>query len=226
MKKNNAIYHLLVIDDDARIRNLLQKYLVENGYLVSIAKNTKEALELFKEIEIDLLVLDVMMPGETGIEFVKKLRLKRNNIPVLMLTAMGEVNNRIEGLQEGADDYLVKPFEPKELLLRISNLLRRSTNNRDIYYFGDFIYDLVNQSLVRNDTKIFLTNGEHLLLSALLQHSDEIVSREDLAEILSINERSVDVQIVRLRAKIEDNPSRPLFLQSIRGKGYIIRFCK
>lgn len=217
--------HLLVIDDDARIRSLLQKYLVENGYFVSIAKNTTEGLSIVSDIICDLIILDVMMPGETGIEFARKLRAQRSsNIPILMLTAMGEADDRIAGLEVGADDYLVKPFEPKELLLRISNILKRHQKTPEVYYFGDFIYNLSSQSLLQKDEKIFLTSGEHCLLSFLLKNANKIVSREALAEELKINERSVDVQIIRLRAKIETNPSRPLFLQTIRSQGYIIRF--
>lgn len=224
MESSRKTQHLLVVDDDARIRNLLQKYLVENNYFVSIAKNTSEALELLKEVDCDLIILDVMIPGETGIEFAKRLRLGRyNNIPILMLTAMGEVNDRIAGLEVGADDYLVKPFEPRELLLRITKILKRNQEIQNLYYFGDFVYDLPRQLLLQNDDKIFLTNSEHSLLNCLLKNSNKIVSREELAEELGINERSVDVQIIRLRSKIEDNPSRPLFLQTVRGKGYIIR---
>lgn len=221
-KKNR---HLLVVDDDARIRSLLQKYLVENNYFISIAKDTTEALFLLKEIECDLIILDVMMPGETGIEFAKKLRLQQyNNIPILMLTAMGEVDDRIAGLEVGADDYLVKPFEPRELLLRIAKILKRTQISPDLYYFGDFIYDFPRQLLLQKNIKIVLTHSEHSLLNYLLKNSNKIVSREALAEELDINERSVDVQIIRLRSKIEENPSRPLFLQTVRGKGYIIRF--
>lgn len=224
MESSRKTQHLLVVDDDARIRSLLQKYLVENNYFVSIAKNTSEALELLKEVDCDLIILDVMIPGETGIEFAKRLRLGRyNNIPILMLTAMGEVNDRIAGLEVGADDYLVKPFEPRELLLRITKILKRNQEIQNLYYFGDFVYDLPRQLLLQKDDKIFLTNSEHSLLNCLLKNSNKIVSREELAEELGINERSVDVQIIRLRSKIEDNPSRPLFLQTVRGKGYIIR---
>ena len=227
MEKSKNPQHLLVVDDDARIRDLLQKYLVEHGYFVSIAKNTTEALFMLKEVECHLIILDVMMPGETGVEFAKKLRIQHfNNIPILMLTAMGEADDRINGLEVGADDYLVKPFEPRELLLRIGNLLKRNQESNEIYYFGDFIYDLSNQSLMQKNEKIFLTSGEHCLLSFLLKRSNQIVSREVLAEELNINERSVDVQIIRLRAKIEANPSRPLFLQTIRSQGYVIRFCR
>ncbi len=223
MESFKRVKHLLVVDDDARIRSLLQKYLIEHGYFVSIAKNTTEALSILGDLICDLIILDVMMPGETGIEFAKKLYYRHSKIPILMLTAMGEVDDRIAGLEVGADDYLVKPFEPKELLLRISNILKRNQDNSKIYYFGDFIYDLSCQILLQNDNKIFLTHSEHNLLGFLLKHSNQIVSRESLAEELGINERSVDVQIIRLRSKIEKNPSRPLFLQTIRGQGYIIR---
>jgi len=224
MEQSKKTQHLLVIDDDAKIRTLLQKYLVDNGYFVSIAKNTSEGLSILKDIECNLIILDIMMPGETGIEFTRKLRTKiYNKIPILMLTAMGEADDRINGLEVGADDYLVKPFEPKELLLRISNIIKRNQEDRRNYYFGDFIYDIERQSLLQKDQQIFLTNSEHSLLGFLLQNANKIVTRESLAQELEINERSVDVQVIRLRAKIESTPSRPLFLQTIRGQGYIIR---
>ena len=215
--------HLLIVDDDSRIRTLLQKYLIEQGYFVSIAKDAAQALLLLQEIDCNLIILDVMMPGETGIEFTKKLRSKHNNIPIIMLTAMRETNNRITGLESGADDYLVKPFEPRELLLRINNIIKRQQEDVEIYYFGDFIYNLRSQSLLRNNEMVFLTHSECCLLNFLIQQSNKIVSREILAQELNINERSVDVKIIRLRNKIESNSSRPEFLQTIRGQGYILR---
>ncbi len=163
-----------------------------------------------------------MMPGETGIEFAKRLRIAQKNfVPIIMLTAMGEADNRVAGLEVGADDYLVKPFEPKELLLRISNILKRNQDNKEILYFGDFHYNIKAQSLLKQNQDIFLTNSEHSLLSFLLKHANNVVSREMLAKELNINERSVDVQIVRLRNKVEMNPRRSIFLQTIRGQGYI-----
>lgn len=224
MTINKNSYHLLVVDDDARIRELLQRYLIDHGYFVSIAKDTVQALNILQEIECHLIILDIMMPGETGVEFTKKLRSQFNNaIPIIMLTAMGEIDDKIYGLEVGADDYLVKPFEPKELLLRINNIIKRNIKNQDSYYFGDFIYNIDNQALLRFNEQIFLTQSEHLLINILLKNSNNILTREYLSESLKINERSVDVQIIRLRNKIEINPSRPQFLQTIRNQGYIFR---
>ena len=217
---NNA-KHLLVVDDDTRIRNLLQKYLIENGYFVSTVKNTSEAEHLLKELQCDLIILDLMMPDENGIEFTKRLR-KNNNIPVIMLTAMGDLDNRINGLEVGADDYIAKPFEPKELLLRISNILKRN-KTIDSLNFGSFSYNQNNQSLLKNNNPVFLTTSEQALLNLLIKNHNQIITRDKLADALNINERSVDVQMVRLRNKIETHPSRPLFLQTIRTQGYIFR---
>ena len=223
MKPLKNAQHLLVVDDDARIRGLLQKYLVEQGYFVSIVKNTVEAELLLKNIQCNLIILDVMMPGENGIEFTKKLRNINNNTPIIMLTAMGEIDNRIIGLEVGADDYLVKPFEPKELLLRISNVLKRNQEEIDIIYFGDFSYNIRAQALLKREQSIFLTSSEHSLLTFLLRNANQIVSREVLAVELNINDRSVDVQVIRLRNKIEANSSRPQFLQTVRNQGYVLR---
>lgn len=220
---NENATHLLVVDDDERIRKLLQKYLISEGYFVSIVKNTIEAEDVIKKIQCNLIILDLMMPGETGISFAKRLKIKQNSIPIIMLTAMGEVENRIEGLEAGADDYLVKPFEPKELLLRISNILKHNLNNKALFHFGDYIYNIKSRSLVKANHNIFLTNSEHVLLSFFLNKMNQVVTREELASELAIIERSVDVQIVRLRNKIEINSSKPIFLQAIRGKGYIFK---
>lgn len=224
MQTHKNAPHLLVVDDDVRIRDLLQQYLVKQGYFVSTAKNSAEAEKLLQNIQCSLIILDLMMPGETGIEFSKRLRSKLNNYtPIIMLTAMGESEDRIAGLEVGADDYLVKPFEPKELLLRISNILKRTISNVETIYFGDFYYNISQQYLLKQDKHIFLTNSEHLLLSFLIKNATKVITRKELSEELVINERSVDVQIVRLRGKIESNPSRPLFLQTIRGAGYSLK---
>ena len=216
--------HILVVDDDQGIRNLLQKYLVDQGYLVSNVKDTKEARVLLHDVKCQLIILDLMMPGESGIEFAKYLRIEQKNfIPIIMLTAMGEIEDKIHGLEIGADDYLVKPFEPKELLLRIANIFKRTQDKLEVIYFGDLSYNIAKQSLIKQGVQIFLTSGEHNLLSFLLKSSDKVVTREELAVELGINERSVDVQIVRLRNKIETNPSRPILLQTIRGQGYSIK---
>jgi two-component system phosphate regulon response regulator OmpR len=222
MQISKNAQHLLIVDDDERIRSLLQKYLVEHGYFTSSAKDVIEAGLLLQDFQYDLIILDLMMPGETGLEFARRLRnVHKNFIPIIMLTAMGETEDRINGLEVGADDYLVKPFEPKELLLRISNIIKRKNDNKEIFYFGNFSYNSKSQSLLKQDQDIFLTNSDHNLLGFLLKNTNVIVSREALARELNINERSVDVQIVRLRGKIETAPSRPIFLQTIRGQGYI-----
>ena len=224
MQLDKKSKHLLVVDDDTRIRELLQKYLVEQGYFVSIVKNVQEAETLLKEIQCDLIILDVMMPGENGIEFTKRLRTQnKNQIPIIILTAMGEADHRITGLEVGADDYLAKPFEPKELNLRISNILKRNQSDLEIFYFGDFVYNLKTNSLFQQNQPVFLTNSEHALLCFLVKNSNQIITRENLALELNINERSVDVQIVRLRNKIEKNTNRPQFLQTVRSQGYILR---
>lgn len=216
--------HLLVVDDDVRIRSLLQKYLIEQGYFVSIAKDANQALKILQEIECNLIILDVMMPDETGIEFAKKLRnVLSINIPIIMLTAMGQADDRINGLEVGANDYLVKPFEPKELLLRINNILKYQSHHPEISYFGSFSYNFKTYCLQQNNEIIFLTSSENFLLNFLLKNINIVISREQLAQELNINERSVDVQIIRLRNKIEINSSRPQFLQTIRNKGYIFR---
>ncbi|MEK6734820.1 MAG: response regulator [Pseudomonadota bacterium] len=214
--------HILIIDDDSRIRDLLQRYLVEQNYFVSTAKNNKEAEFLLKEIECNLMILDLMMPDENGIELAKRVRFQKNNIPMIMLTAMGESHDRVTGLEIGADDYIVKPFEPKELLLRISKLLKRNKEETEIISFGDYAYNLKSLTLTKNNQIIFLTNSEQALLNFLSKN--KLVSREVLSTALGINERSVDVQIARLRNKIEENPRHPQFLQTVRNQGYILRF--
>lgn len=224
MKINKTSPHLLVIDDDTRIRVLLQKFLIEQGYFVSIAKDSFDAENLLKEVKVDLIITDLMMPGKSGIDFTKRLRTELNfSIPVIMLTAMGEVEDKINGLEIGADDYVVKPFEPKELALRVANILRRYMKNKSLFYFSHFVYNLNTQILTRNNEPIFLTQSDQLLLNYFIKNHDKVITREELAKELNINERSVDVQVVRLRSKIEDNPSRPLFLQTIRSQGYTLR---
>ena len=224
MKLEKKSPHLLVVDDDTRIRTLLQKYLVSQGYFISAVKNAFEAENIINDINFDLIILDLMMPGKNGITFTKELRSRKNLIPIIMLTAMGEFEDRINGLEIGADDYLVKPFEPKELLLRISKILKRNEDsNLDTFNFMEFTYNFKNLSLTKKNEHIFLTQSEHSLLHLLIKKANIILSRETLASELSINERSVDVQIIRLRNKIEQNPSQPQILQTMRGQGYILR---
>ncbi len=222
MKISSFSPHILLIDDDTRIRNLLKRYLNENGFFVSTLESTKNADQLINQIKTDLIILDLMLPEENGVDFAKRVR-PYNNIPIVMLTAKGEVEDKITGLETGADDYIIKPFEPKELLLRIKNILKRSATqeNKDIIKFSNFKYIVSKNLLFKNDIPISLSTSENILLKLLLKHKNHILSREYLSNHLGINERSVDVQIVRLRGKIEENHNQPIYLQTIRGKGYI-----
>lgn len=209
--------HILVIDDDSRIRELLKKYLIENNFLVSTLSDTSQANNFIKTIKIDLMILDLMLPGENGFDFANRIR--NHDFPIIMLTAMGEKYDKIRGLEIGADDYIVKPFEPKELLLRIHNILKRKPNfNKGTIYFGDFCFSQSKKLLTKGGTSISLTSSEMMLLELLIKNANKILSREELSKELMINERSVDVQIVRLRNKINSS-----FLQTIRNQGYMLR---
>lgn len=226
MDKNK--FHILVVDDDTRLRNLLRRFLQEQNFATSVAKDAAEARMFIDEYKFDLLIVDVMMPNESGIEFLTALR-KENNVPVIMLTAMGEPDDRISGLEAGADDYLPKPFEPKELVLRIKNILKRApknTENKDLpLNLGLCLYDAVKKELTNKQGDIIhITPVEQMLLSVLSQKPGQIFTREKLAEILGAGQspRSIDVQITRLRKKIEKDSKNPRYLQTIRGKGYML----
>lgn len=218
--------HVLVVDDDTRLRELLRRYLIEHDFIVSVASDAAEARTILSGITFDLLVLDVMMPGEDGLSLTQSIR-QGNNTPILLLTARGEVEDRIAGLERGADDYLVKPFEPRELLLRISTILRRSvaTAPNARVQLGDCIFDIDRGELWRNDELVHLTSIEEELLRTLASRAGEAVSRTDLIKLSSIdgNDRTVDVQVTRLRRKIEPNPRAPRFLHAVRGRGYMLR---
>lgn len=218
------IHHILVVDDDDRIRNLLGKFLKDNGFFVSTSHNAENAREKLAEFIFDLIIVDVMMPSESGIEFTSNLR-KKNTVPVLMLTAMGDVEDRITGLQSGADDYLPKPFEPRELLLRIHNILHRTKEKSPkVISFGKISFD-IDKGRLWGDEDIFITSNEVKLLKILSNANGQTVMREELAKLCGgINERSIDVQITRLRNKIETTPKKPRYLKTIRGKGYAL-FC-
>ncbi len=221
--------HILVVDDDTRLRGLLRKYLSDNGFLVSVAADAAEARRQLAAVAFDLMVLDVMMPGETGLELVRALRAEGVALPVLLLTAMGEGVDRIQGFESGADDYLTKPFEPRELLLRIGSILRRTAREPaqgapDTCRFGAFLFDLERGELRRDGEQIHLTTAEAALLAVLAAQPGETLSREDLGAATGNdgNLRTVDVQVTRLRKKIEDDPRQPRYLQTVRGRGYVL----
>ncbi len=224
--------HLLVVDDDERIRGLLQKVLMRNGFLVSIARDAAQARRLLAGLEFDMLVLDVMMPGETGVTLTRELR-RSMAVPILLLTAKGETSNRIEGLEAGADDYLVKPFEPRELLLRINAILRRvpqmkSAEAPRVLHLGGVRYDLDRGELWRGADLIRLTATGAALMRRLSSNPGTALSREALAGDMPRDEgggqeRAVDVQITRLRRKIEEDPKQPRYLQTVRGEGYMLQ---
>ena len=217
--------HLLVVDDDARIRTLLVRFLTEAGYRVTAAASSAEARARLSGLTFDLLILDVMMPGETGVDLARDLRM-RSEVPILMLTALGEAEDRIRGLETGVDDYMAKPFDPRELLLRITNILRRRAPvaaplaEQEEVRFGNFTFNLPRGELRQDGEIIHTTERERELLRLLAEERGEPLSREALAGNGDANERAVDVQINRLRRKIEADPSHPLLLQTVRGAGY------
>ena len=217
---------ILVIDDDTRLRTLLGKFLDENSFQTSLAKDTSEAKEKLQSNNFDLLIVDVMMPNQNGIEFAKEFR-QENKTPIIMLTARGEFEDRIQGLEAGADDYLQKPFEPKELLLRINNILKRvgktTANNSAQITFGHFTFNIADKRLKKDNEFIHLTDSEEKILHLLCVNKSTPQSREKLSqECGGIDKRSIDVQITRLRKKLEDNPKQPKFLRTVRNKGYVI----
>ena len=222
--------HLLVVDDDARLRRLLQRYLSDNGFRVTLAADAGEARASLTSFAFDLIVLDVMMPGETGIELTRSLRgTATKRVPILLLTAMGEPEDRIKGLEQGADDYLAKPFEPRELVLRIRNILDRRGATAEAsagsIRFGAFRFDFGRNELFRGSEPVHLTSAEAWLLASLAARAGEAVSREDLSQsaAFSGNIRNVDVQMTRLRRKIELDPRYPRYLQTVRGTGYALK---
>jgi two-component system phosphate regulon response regulator OmpR len=219
--------HLLVVDDDARLRDLLRRYLTDQGFRVTTAGDAAEARRKLDGIAFDLLVLDVMMPGEDGFQLTASLRTS-SRIPILLLTAKAETAERIDGLERGADDYLTKPFEPRELVLRIRNILQRSaaeTERRTVLRLGEYRLDLRRGELVRGNEPVRLTGAEQALLAVLAAQPGEAVSREALAEATQLggNVRAVDVQVTRLRRKIERDPRFPRYLQTVRGTGYVLK---
>ncbi len=217
--------HLLVVDDDRRIRDLLSRFLTGEGYRVTTAELAADARANLKSLSFDLLILDVMMPGESGFDFAKSMRAAANDVPILMLTARDAAESRIKGLEIGADDYLSKPFEPRELSLRIANILKRAqpaeTTAPESVRFGPFLYHLARGELRKNEKPIKLTDREREMLRILASTPGETVSRMDLAgNGGNVSERAVDVLVNRLRRKIERNPANPLYVQTVRGIGY------
>jgi len=222
MKKNK--HHILIVDDDNRIRELVKEYLNENGFIVSTGNSSEEAKIKLSYFKFDLIVLDVMMPGQNGFELTKELK-KNSEIPILLLTAKGEVESRIEGLELGADDYLGKPFEPKELLLRIKNIIKNNNkiNLNKINKIGDAKIDLNRMSIKLGNKVNKINNTEKKVLIEMLASPGKTYSRLRIGEISNISqERSIDVMITRLRQKIEINPKNPKYLQTIRGSGYVL----
>jgi two-component system, OmpR family, phosphate regulon response regulator OmpR len=219
--------HLLVVDDDERLRGLLRRYLADNGFRITLAADAAEARLKLKSLDYDLLIVDVMMPGENGFDLTESLKAERP-VPILLLTAMAEAENRIHGLERGADDYLAKPFEPRELVLRIRNILARAASQGTPpgeARFGGFRFDLKRAELWRGGEPVHLTAAEASLLAALAGQAGTPVSRERLAEEaqFSGNVRTVDVQMTRLRRKIERDPKFPRYLQTVRGIGYVLK---
>ena len=221
---DNFIAHILVVDDDEGIRSLVKKYLNENNFLVSTADSAESASKKIEIIEFDLIILDIMMPGKSGLEFIKENK-KNLETPIILLTAKGEPTERIEGLEIGADDYLPKPFEPKELILRIKNILEKTKkiDQKRIIEFSDIMIDL-NKLLISNKKKEYkINNTEKVILEKMINNPGKTFSREDIGFLINLDkERSIDVIITRLRKKIEKDPKNPKFLQTIRGAGYVL----
>ena len=221
---DNLIAHILVVDDDDGIRNLVKKYLNENNYLVTTASSAEDALEKIKIIKFDLIILDIMMPGKSGLEFIEENQ-KKLDTPIILLTAKGEANERIEGLEIGADDYLPKPFEPKELLLRIKNIIEKTkkSDQKRVIQFENIKIDLNKQIILKENTEYKINNTEKKILEKMINNPGKTFSRENIGALIELDkERSIDVIITRLRKKIEIDPKNPKFLQTIRGAGYVL----
>ena len=218
------IAHILVVDDDDGIRSLVKKYLNENNFLVTTANSAEDASEKIKIIKFDLIILDIMMPGKNGLEFIKYNKKKLDS-PIILLTAKGEASERVEGLEIGADDYLAKPFEPKELILRIKNILNKTikTEQIRILEFANVKIDLNKLLIIKNDNEFKINNTEKTILEKMINNPGKTFSREDIGQLIELDkERSIDVIITRLRKKIEIDPKNPKFLQTIRGAGYVL----
>jgi two-component system phosphate regulon response regulator OmpR len=216
--------HVLVVDDDDGIRNLVKQYLNENNFLVTTAISAEDAVQKINLIKFDLIVLDIMMPGKNGLEFTIENKQKINT-PIILLTAKGEASERVEGLEVGADDYLAKPFEPKELILRIKNILNKtkSKNIKRVIDFGNVTLDLNKHLIFKNDKEFKINNTEKTILEEMVNSPGKTFSREEIGRIINLDkERSIDVIITRLRKKIEIDPKNPKYLQTLRGVGYVL----
>ena len=221
---NNFDAHILVVDDDDGIRDLVKKYLNENNFLITTAKNSEDASKKIDIVKFDLIILDIMMPGKTGLQFLSENK-KKLNTPVILLTAKGEPKERIEGLEIGADDYLPKPFEPKELILRIKNILDKTkkTEQKRIIEFENVKIDLNKLLIIRDQKEFKINNTEKTILEKMINSPGKTFSREDIGKLINLDkERSIDVIITRLRKKIEIDQKSPKFLQTIRGAGYVL----
>ena len=221
---DNFISHILVVDDDDGIRSLVKKYLNENNYLVTTANSAEDASEKIKIIKFDMIILDIMMPGKSGLDFIKENK-KKLETPIILLTAKSEAEERIEGLEIGADDYLPKPFEPKELILRIQNIIKKTkrSDQKRIVNFENVQIDLNKQIIFKNDIEHNINNTEKEILEKMINNPGKTFSREEIGSLINLyKERSIDVIITRLRKKIEKDPKNPKFLQTIRGAGYVL----
>ena len=216
--------HILIVDDDDRIRELVKQYLNENDYLVTTANSAEDAKEKVNIIKFDIIILDIMMPGQNGLDFTNENK-KKINTPIILLTAKGEPSDRIEGLEIGADDYLAKPFEPKELVLRIKNILNKtkSKNQKRVVNFSNINIDLNKSLIIKNNREFKINNTEKIILEKMINSPGETFTREEIGKLINLDkERSIDVIITRLRKKIEVDPKNPKFLQTIRGTGYVL----
>jgi len=221
---SNNTFHILIVDDDDRIRELVKEYLVEKNFIVTTAKNSMDAKKKLEILKFDILILDIMMPGQSGLSLTKEIK-KNSTTPIILLTAKGEAQNRIEGLEMGADDYLGKPFEPKELLLRIINILNKTKKPAlpEKIYIGNAAINLKKMNIKMNDKIIKINPQEKKILEKMLEIPGKVFSRDDIGKIINITkERTIDVMITRLRQKIESNPKNPKYLQTIRGSGYAL----
>ena len=221
---NKFIAHILVVDDDEGIRSLVKQYLNENNFLVTTANSAEDAVEKITIIKFDLVVLDVMMPGKNGLEFIQENK-KKIDTPIILLTAKGEANDRVKGLELGADDYLPKPFEPKELTLRIKNILNKTKKNdqKRIIAFDNIKIDLIKLIIFKNGDEFKINNTEKIILEKMINEPGKTFSREAIGKLIDLDkERSIDVIITRLRKKIEINPKKPKYLQTLRGVGYVL----